>query len=262
MKPVGSAGASRHTSGVTNEESALKTAMISSVLLILLGATGGGVSAQPGAPSAERFVLTGMVTWSGTEGVAWLQEPDLTRNEIVVLRIGQSVGAWKLTRFLDNGVELDGPGGKVLVPLHNVGAGGTAVAAGAPVGPAPGAASTARTFPGADASRAVTSSVPGSPAPGPVGEANPATPNVSALGEALNRARAERAQRQAANAQEQPREAGPSGSQAVRGTSTSSGATSSDGASADAAGEGGTNKVIQLPRGGGRQGIRELFGSR
>ena len=114
----------------------MKTGIISVVLSILLGATSAAVSAQPGAPGAERFVLTGMVVWSGNEGVAWLQEPDLTRNEMVALRIGQSVGPWKLTRFLDNGIELEGPAGKVLIPLHNAGGGGTAVAAGAPAGTA------------------------------------------------------------------------------------------------------------------------------
>jgi hypothetical protein len=237
----------------------LKIAIISSALLILLGATGAEVSGQPGTPGAERFVLTGLVVWSGNEGVAWLQEPDLTRNEIVALRIGQSVGPWKLTRFLDNGVELDGPVGKVLVPLQNVGAGGTAVAAGAPAGPAPAAASTARTFPRDDASRIATPSASVSPLPGFVGDANRPVSNASALSEAFNRARAARAQQQAENAPNQPREAAPAGSQAVRGPSTPSAATSSNGASGAA---GGGANVIQFPVGGGRQGIRELFGSR
>lgn len=236
----------------------MKTRIISAALLLLLGATGAGVSAQPGGPGAERFVLTGLVVWSGKEGVAWLQEPDLTRNQIVALRIGESVGPWKLTRFLDNGVELDGPAGKVLVPLQNVGAGGTAVAAGAPAGPAPAAASTARAVPRDDASRVATPPVPVSPTPG--WESNRPAPTVGALGEALNKARAERAQRQAGNAQDQPREAAPAGSRAVRGPSTPSGATSSDGASG-AEGRG-TGEVIQLPVGGGKQGFRELFGLR
>ena len=238
----------------------MKTGIISVVLSILLGATSAGVSAQPGAPGAERFVLTGMVVWSGNEGVAWLQEPDLTRNEMVALRIGESVGPWKLTRFLDNGVELEGPAGKVLIPLHNAGGGGTAVAAGAPAGTAP--APTAATPSRDDASRVATPPAPVSPAPGYVGESNRPAPNASALSEALNKARAARAQRQAENAQEQPREAGPAGgSQAVRGPSTRPAATSSGGASGGAAG-GGTNQVIQFPVGGGKQGIRELFGSR
>ena len=139
----------------------MKTGIISVVLSILLGATSAAVSAQPGAPGAERFVLTGMVVWSGNEGVAWLQEPDLTRNEMVALRIGQSVGPWKLTRFLDNGIELEGPAGKVLIPLHNAGGGGTAVAAGAPAGPA--AAPAGATLPRDDASRGRHPAGPGEP---------------------------------------------------------------------------------------------------
>ena len=150
----------------------MKTGIISVVLSILLGATSAAVSAQPGAPGAERFVLTGMVVWSGNEGVAWLQEPDLTRNEMVALRIGQSVGPWKLTRFLDNGVELEGPAGKVLIPLHNAGGGGTAVAAGAPAGTAAAPAPTAATLPRDEASRVATQPAPVSPAPGYAGESN------------------------------------------------------------------------------------------
>jgi hypothetical protein len=233
--------------------------MISSVLLLLLGATGSGVSAQAGGPGAERFVLTGMVVWSGNDGVAWLQEPDLTRNEIVTVRIGESVGPWKLTQFLDNGVELDGPAGKVLVPLHNAGAGGTAVAAGAPAGPVPAAGS--RAFTPNDSSRVAIPPSSVSPASEPVADVNRPAPNAGALGEALNKARAERAQRQLGNAQEQkPREAGPAGSQTAPGLSPRSGATSSDGGTG--AGQDGTNRVIQLPVGGGKQGFRELFGHR
>jgi hypothetical protein len=229
--------------------------MISLVLLTLLGATGAGVSAQPGAPGAERFILSGLVVWSGNEGVAWLQEPELTRNQIVALRIGESVGSWKLTRFLDNGVELDGPAGKVLVPLQNAGAGGTAVAAGppagGPAGPAPAAASPAGAVPRDDATRVATPSAPVSPDPGWVWESSRPAPNAGALGEALNKARAG----SAGNAQ------APAGGQAaVRNPRTPSGATSSDGASSD--GGGGTNQVIRLPLGGGKQGIRELFGNR
>jgi hypothetical protein len=85
-------------------------------------------------------------------------------------------------------------------------------------------------------------------------------PNAGALGEALNKARAERAQRQAGNAQNQPPEAGPAGGQAVGGESAASGGTSSGGPSG--AGAGGTAQVIRLPTGGGKQGFRELFGPR
>jgi hypothetical protein len=64
--------------------------MISSVLLILLGCDGFRGFRAAERPGAERFVLTGMVVWSGKEGVAWLQEPELTRNQIVTVRIGRA----------------------------------------------------------------------------------------------------------------------------------------------------------------------------
>ena len=160
---------------------------------MLLGATSAGVLAQPGAPGSERFVLTGMVVWSGNEGVAWLQEPDLTRNEMVALRIGERVGPWKLTRFLDNGVELEGPAGKVLIPLHNAGGGGgSAVAAGAPAGPAPVAPSAARVLPRGEAPRVASPPAAVSAEPGYVWEANRPAPSAGAFGEALSKARSDR----------------------------------------------------------------------
>ncbi len=197
MGRVGSAGASPTASGSPVRSPSLKTGIISTVLLALFGATAAGVSGQPSTLGAERFVLTGLLVWSGKEGVAWLQEPDLTQNQIVTLRIGESVGPWTLTRFLDNGVELEGPAGKVLVPLQNVGGGGTAVAAGAPAGPGTAPASPARSSPRTDASRIdpPPPTPPANPAPGFVWESNPQAPSAGALGEALNSGRRERSGR-------------------------------------------------------------------
>jgi hypothetical protein len=173
------------------------------------------------------------------------------------------VGPWKLTRFLDNGIELEGPAGKVLIPLHNAGGGGTAVAAGAPAGPAAAPTPTDATLPRDEASRVATQPAPGSPAPGSAWESNRPASNASALTEAFNRARAARAQRQAENAMDQPRDPGPvGGSQAGRGPGTSSAARPSGGVSGGAAGGGTNQNVIQFPVGGGNKGIRELFGSR
>ena len=204
-----------------------------------------------------------MVVWSGNEGVAWLQEPDLTRNEIVALRIGESVGPWKLTRFLDNGVELEGPAGKVLIPLHNAGGGGTAVAAGAPAGPAAGADGR-RPVPRDDASRVATPPAPVSPAPGYVGESNRPAPNAE---------RAHRGVEQGAGGESAAagREcAGPAPRGRARrrqpGWAWSGHVVRPPrppAASAVVLRAGGTNQnVIQFPVGGGKQGIRELFGSR
>jgi hypothetical protein len=103
---------------------------LATVSLVLLGAMVTMVSAKAGAPAAE-FVLSGLVAFDNGEGVAWLQEPSLTQNKVVKLRRGDSVGPWKVTRILENRVELEGPAGKVLVPF------GTTVGSGAPAAPSP-----------------------------------------------------------------------------------------------------------------------------
>src|ERR1700741_4373883 len=105
---------------------------VTMVLLALVAATT-TLSAQSAAPVAERFILSGLIVFDGGEGVAWLQEPSLTQNQVIVVRRGDSVGPWKVTRILDDRVELEGPAGNVLIPLQNAGAAGTAVASGAPV---------------------------------------------------------------------------------------------------------------------------------
>jgi hypothetical protein len=101
----------------------------------LLGVTAAAAaSAQVGAPASERFILSGLIVFDGGEGLAWLQEPSLTQNNVVTVRPGDSVGPWKLTRILEDRVELEGPAGKVLVPLSNAGGGGT-LASASPVPP-------------------------------------------------------------------------------------------------------------------------------
>ena len=90
------------------------------------GATAIG-SAQVGAP-VERFVLSGLVVSDGGEGVAWLEEPNLTQGRVVALRRGGNLGPWTLTRILEDRVELEGPAGKVFVPVSNAGSGTVASA--------------------------------------------------------------------------------------------------------------------------------------
>src|SRR5438128_5907670 len=63
--------------------------------------------------AGERFVLSGLVVLDGGDGSAWLQEPSLTRNEIVRVRRGDTLGPWRVTRILEDRVELEGPGGSV-----------------------------------------------------------------------------------------------------------------------------------------------------
>jgi hypothetical protein len=109
--------------------------VLATALLALTAATAATASAQATA-SAERFVLSGVVAFDDGDGKAWLQEPRLTGNRVVLVRRGDSVGPWRVTAIHKNRVELTGPGGAIFVPLHN--ADGAAVAAAG--GPAPAAA--------------------------------------------------------------------------------------------------------------------------
>src|SRR5262249_56548779 len=82
---------------------------------------------------SEKFVLTGVVYVEGGRGVAWLEEPTFTGNKIVTLRQGDQIGPYRLTKILEDQVELEGPGGKVVVPLA---CGGGAISGAAiPAGP-------------------------------------------------------------------------------------------------------------------------------
>jgi hypothetical protein len=102
--------------------------------------------AYAGAPQ-QAFVLSGLIVFDDGDGKAWLREPSLTRNEVVLLRRGDTIGPWTLTRILPQRVELDGPGGKVIVPLAHAGAGGgDGLGAGAP-GPAPSRPTVPSTVP-------------------------------------------------------------------------------------------------------------------
>jgi hypothetical protein len=92
-----------------------------------------GVGAQSGSASPERFVLTGVVYVDGGRGLAWIQEPTFTNNQIKTLRVGDPIGPYRLTKILEDQVELEGPNGKVSVPL--AGAGGAITVATIPSTP-------------------------------------------------------------------------------------------------------------------------------
>src|SRR5215510_687023 len=94
---------------------------IAAMLTMVLGAPTWGSSAQAGAPPREQFVLTGLVYVEGGRGLAWLQEPTFTNNQIVTVRLGDRVGPYRLTKIMEDQVELEGPGGKLSVPLAGTG---------------------------------------------------------------------------------------------------------------------------------------------
>ena len=111
-----------------------KGSMILAVCLMGVIGNTAVVEAQSANPSAEKFVLTGVVYVDGGRGLAWLQEPTFTNNQIVTLRVGDRVGPYRLTKILEDQVELEGPSGKVVVPL--AGAGGAITVATIPSGSA------------------------------------------------------------------------------------------------------------------------------
>ena len=102
---------------------------IAAVLAMLGGWT--SAAAQVASTGAERFYLSGVVVVDGGDAKAWLQEPTLTNDRPVVVRVGDRIGRWTLTAISPNRVELEGPGGKVFVPLYGFsgpGSGSSAVA--------------------------------------------------------------------------------------------------------------------------------------
>jgi hypothetical protein len=73
----------------------------------------------PPAAAAPAFVLSGVVIGPDRAPLAWLQEPAETANSVVVVREGDRLGAYQVTRIHADRVELEGPGGRVIVPLYS-----------------------------------------------------------------------------------------------------------------------------------------------
>lgn len=88
------------------------------------------------AQSEPRFVLTGVVVVEGG-GRAWLQEPQLTQNQPVSVRPGESIGPYRLTKVLEDRVEMMGPSGPLSVFLAGIAGPVTGAVATPPARPAP-----------------------------------------------------------------------------------------------------------------------------
>ena len=96
------------------------------------------VAAASGAADAQvepRFTLTGVVVVDGG-GRAWLQEPQFTQNQPVAMRPGETIGPYRLTKILEDRVELVGPAGTISVLLAGV-SGPPSLAAMPPPRPSP-----------------------------------------------------------------------------------------------------------------------------
>ena len=94
----------------------------------------GGAFAQSPSASGAQFMLTGVVVVEGG-GRAWLQEPQLTGNQVVSLRAGDVIGPYRLTKVLEDRIEMVGPGGPFSVML--AGAQGPVTASVQPPAPPP-----------------------------------------------------------------------------------------------------------------------------
>jgi hypothetical protein len=111
-----------------------RSTVVAVAVCVLIGAMSGRVVAEGyPSPTAERFILSGVMFLEDGPGLAWLQEQSLTGNRVVTMRPGESIGPYRLIRILEDRVELQGPGGTVLVPVYNAqGPAATAVASAAP----------------------------------------------------------------------------------------------------------------------------------
>jgi hypothetical protein len=107
--------------------------VVAAICALLVAAAAAGADAQSWDPAGTRFTLSGVVVVEGG-GRAWLQEPTLTQNQTVAVRPGDSIGPYRLTKILEDRVELEGPGGKFSVMLAGV---ASPVAAAPPVVAAP-----------------------------------------------------------------------------------------------------------------------------
>ena len=118
------------TSWFDNKGKAMKKILSVVAWTVFVIAAAGGVAT---AQTEPRFTLSGVVVVEGG-GRAWLQEPQLTENQPLALRSGESIGPYRLTKIFEDRVELVGPAGPISVLLAGVG--GPVTSAAVPV-PAP-----------------------------------------------------------------------------------------------------------------------------
>lgn len=91
--------------------------LIAATWAAVVGLIAGIALAQSPTPRGGQFVLVGVVLLEGGRGLAWVQEPTFTSNKVVTVRLGDSVGPYRVTKILTHQVELTGPGGAISVPL-------------------------------------------------------------------------------------------------------------------------------------------------
>ena len=91
--------------------------LIAAAWVAMLGVVAGSAHAQTPSSPGGQFSLVGVVLLEGGRELAWVQEPRFTDNKVVTVRVGDSVGPYRVTKILTHVVELTGPGGTISVPL-------------------------------------------------------------------------------------------------------------------------------------------------
>jgi hypothetical protein len=94
--------------------------VIAGMWAAVVGLVAGSAQAQSPTQPGGQFVLVGVVLLEGGRGLAWVQEPNFTNNKVVTVRLGDSVGPYRVTKILTHQVELTGPAGSVSIPLAGV----------------------------------------------------------------------------------------------------------------------------------------------
>jgi hypothetical protein len=119
---------------VPKKENAVRTRLIliAATWAAVVGLVVGSANAQAPTQPGGQFSLIGVVMLEGGRDLAFIQEPSLTDNKVVTVRLGDNVGPYRVTKILTHQVELTGPGGTVVIPLAGLpGAVGVASASGA-----------------------------------------------------------------------------------------------------------------------------------
>ena len=91
--------------------------LIAATWTAVVGLVAGTAHAQSPTPPGGHFVLSGVVLLEGDRGLAFVQEQNFTNNKVVAVRLGDSIGPYRVTKILTHQVELTGPDGTVSVPL-------------------------------------------------------------------------------------------------------------------------------------------------
>ena len=136
-------------------ESARRPCRIALIVGVLLAIPALGAEAEP--VRKPQFELVGVVKREGDASLALLKEPQLTAGAEVLLRVGQSIGDYRLIAVEEDRVSLESPTGVITVTLAGTKDSSSSTAA----APLPKPQPEARPAP----------SAPAEPAPNPVAAA-------------------------------------------------------------------------------------------